>query len=147
MKMITDSLEKVYTAMGGTDPFNKDDIAEGLDQISDVAGSGSGGGSAESVEFTLDGDTWSCNKTYAELNAMNESNALPIFVRVYGNPNLATWSFGDEGRPVSVQLILLTFQSGEDTGQVIVSWEDFRITSSDEITATSNYAYWNITMD
>lgn len=45
---ITDSLEKVYTAMGGTDEFNKDDIAEGIGQISEVAGSGGSGGGSDS---------------------------------------------------------------------------------------------------
>lgn len=49
---ITDSLEKVYTAMGGAEEFDKTSVANGIEQISEVAGSGSGGGGTAN-KFTL----------------------------------------------------------------------------------------------
>ena len=86
MKMITDSLEKVYTAMGGADEFNKDDIAEGIEQISEVAGSGgSGGGVAESfqvVTFTQNADSsYTCEFTYNELAVMSETALKPYLIK------------------------------------------------------------------
>lgn len=77
MKMITDSLEKVYTAMGGADTFNKDDIAEGIEQISEVAGGGGSGDSGAMVVIPYDEYTYEDN-LYDVAQALWKAGKVPV---------------------------------------------------------------------
>lgn len=79
MKMITDSLEKVYTAMGGAETFDKSDIANGIEQISEVAGSGGGSGSGI-VRLTTHEENGNVilDKTWSEILALAQENLVFI---------------------------------------------------------------------
>lgn len=79
MKMITDSLEKVYTAMGGADTFDKTDIANGIEQISKVAGSGGGSGSGiVRLTFHEENGNVILDKTWSEIFALAQENLVFI---------------------------------------------------------------------
>lgn len=79
---ITESLKNVYTAMGGADAFNEKDIAEGINQISEVAGSGGGGSGAGFVFVTINQSEMTLNASYNDIKAILDGGTIPC-IRMY----------------------------------------------------------------
>lgn len=118
MKMITDSLEKVYTAMGGADDFDKTDIANGIEQISEVAGSGGGSGSnVFKVTFIYDESTGttSVDKTHAEIKTAIESGQ--IVIGVDGHSTLTATMVLDAMNYQEYGIAFTTMLKGAQSGQ------------------------------
>ena len=73
-----EALKNLYVTLGGNaaDVADLDSNSEMIEALRNVAGGGGGGGVFTVTFTTTDGETWTCDKTYAQVKSALESGAF-----------------------------------------------------------------------
>ena len=166
---ITDSLEKVYTAMGGAEEFDKTSVANGIEQISEVAGSGSGGGGGITIIpyaiFTAEtpmsggfiksfeageGGISYVFYTYAELLEILQNNSLRCFAfyALGSDASNTLCTFRIKRDSISVHQAVVGAPSIDDSEpQAYMTDYYLKLNSDDTVEAEIHSWVWSVTND
>lgn len=128
-------LNKVIKALGGTGGATNN--AEAIGKIAALAGGGGGAGTFE-VTFSVDTDTWSADKTFAELKAaINGGQNIRGLMAGERTTclNLDGWYFA-EGDTESVYFSIMTPMQGESSWTL--AKRDFAFSSDESVSVEEN---------
>lgn len=123
-------LNKVIKALGGTGDATNN--AEAIGKIAALAGGGGGAGTFE-VAFSDDSDTWSADKTFAELKAAINGGQNIRGLKAGERPICLTldgWYFA-EGDTESVYFSIMAPMPGESSWTL--SKEDFTFSDDESV--------------
>lgn len=132
--------------MAIVDKTHSQTIEEAFNSVAE----GGSGGSTETVEFSfpdpMSGE-FVCNKTCAELVAMQTAGTLPTYIMVQGQPFAVQWAIENDIAQANAYSFNVENIDNLDQGSMIVHVIRFTLTANGEQDLAHASASWSVTTE